>query len=238
MPTNIMEKNILIDFHAHILPGMDHGCEDTAMAVRQLKMAAEQGIDIIIATSHFYPHMESVNGFLSRREEAWDELKAVWSGVRPEIRLGAEVLACNNIDQMPGIEKLCVENSKLLLLEMPTRGQWGAKLIEAVVRLRDKKGLEVILAHGERYEAEETQKLLRKGFQLQLNAASLAKLVSSGRIKGYINGHHVAAFGSDIHGLRNHYKAFARAMKKWGPEAERVMELTSSLLAVQTEQVL
>ncbi len=232
MSINIMEKSIVIDFHAHILPDMDHGCTDTEMSLKQLKMAAEAGIDIIIASSHFYPHMENVESFLGRRKEAFGSLEAAGIREKPLIKLGAEVLACKNIDQMEGLERLCIENSRVLLLEMPFTKQWDSKLLATVLRLREEKGLEVILAHGERYPAAELQKLLEKGFMLQLNVASLAGLLPSASVRRYMREHRVAAFGSDIHGLHDYYKDFGRAMKKWGVEAEQVMEHTGRLIGV------
>ena len=48
-----------IDFHAHILPGVDHGSNSVEISDFQLKLAAESMIDTVIATSHFYPHKES-----------------------------------------------------------------------------------------------------------------------------------------------------------------------------------
>ena len=39
-----------------------------------LEMSAEQGIDHIFATSHFYPDEEDPSSFLRRRTEAYDEL--------------------------------------------------------------------------------------------------------------------------------------------------------------------
>jgi protein-tyrosine phosphatase len=225
-----MEKNILIDFHAHILPGMDHGCDDVAMSIKQLKMAEKQKIDVIIATSHFYPHLESVEDFLKRRMDAWDSLVAARSDVLPAIRLGAEVLLCNNIDKMPGIEELCIENSKVLLVEMPFVRHWETNLIETVVRLQEEKGLQVILAHGERYPVKEMEKLLDKGFQIQLNVASAVHLFPSHFINNCIKRNCITAFGSDIHGCHNSYIDFHRAMKKWGIKATRLMEKTQKLL--------
>lgn len=253
MHTNFMEKNILIDFHAHILPGMDHGCDDVAMSIGQLKMAAEHKIDIVVATSHFYPYQENVESFLKRRknaseglEAAREELTAIRNKLEvpkerldaarmnrsPSIRLGAEVLICSNIDKMQGIEELCIENSKVLLIEMPFMRQWELNLVETVVRLRDKKNLEVILAHGERYPMKEVEKLLERGFQMQLNVSSSAKLRPSNSVKRYIEEYNVTAFGSDIHGLHNSYNDFTRSMKKWGVQAERIMEKTRKLLGV------
>ena len=224
---------MLVDFHAHILPGMDHGCDDVATSLGQLKMAAEQKIDLVIATSHFYPYMENVEDFLSRREHAWKKLKTKKKKAYPEIKLGAEVLLCSNIDKMKGIEDLCIENSNVLLIEMPFMRKWDTKLIETVVRLRDEKGLEIILAHAERYPAKEMEKLLEKGFQIQLNVSSIAKLFPSYFVRKSMKRHCVAALGSDIHGLHNSYKAFTKAIKKCGIQADRIMNKTSKLVGIQ-----
>lgn len=225
-----MEKNIRIDFHAHILPEMDHGCVDLTMSLGQLKMAAEYKIDVVIATSHFYPHMESVDSFLLRREEAWKKLQAVRVNENPVVRLGAEVLICNGMERMEGIERLCVEESNVLLAELPFRQPWSSKLIETVERLRTDKELEVILAHGERYQRKEIQQLLEKGFQTQLNVASTSKRIPSSFVKSCMNQDCVAALGSDLHGLSKNYKHFSRTMKLWGEQAEEIMQRTMKLL--------
>jgi protein-tyrosine phosphatase len=224
-----MGKNTLVDFHAHILPGMDHGCDDVAMSIRQLRMAADHKIDIVIATSHFYPHQENVDCFLRRRRDAVERLEAVRRNEHPTIRLGAEVLICNNIDKMMGIEDLCIENSKVLLIEMPLM-KWETKLLETFVRLRDVNGLDVILAHGERYPTKEVEKLLEKGFQIQLNVSALAHLSSSHLVMECIKRQFVVALGSDIHGLGNNYSNFTKAVKKLGPQAEKIMGKTHMLL--------
>ena len=226
-----MEKNILIDFHAHILPDMDHGCDGVAMSLEQLNMAAEQQIDVIIATSPFYPHIENVTDFLRRRKVAWDKLSAARVKEYHIIKLGAEVLICNRIDKMEGIEDLCIENSKVLLIEMPFKRHWDNNLIETAVRLREDKGLNVIIAHGERYPRKEMDKLLEKEFQIQLNVSSTANFILSSFVKKCIKEHYVVAFGSDIHGLSNSYKDFTRSMKRLGDKAEEIMEKTRKLVS-------
>ena len=230
MIINIMETNTLIDFHAHILPGMDHGCDDVAMSIEQLRMAADHNIEIVIATSHFYPHRENVGDFLRRRRMAREQLEAAREGRYPSIRLGAEVLICNNIDKMMGIEELCIENSRVLLIEMPFARKWESGLIETLVRLRDKNGLKVILAHGERYPIKELEKLLRSGFRTQVNVSSIKCFYTRYVVKKWIKQNYVAAFGSDIHGLRNYYREYVGCMKKLGPLATKVLEEALILL--------
>lgn len=39
-----------MDFHAHILPGADHGSRDLDHSLRQLRAAKAVGVDTIVAT--------------------------------------------------------------------------------------------------------------------------------------------------------------------------------------------
>lgn len=230
-----MGMSTRIDFHTHILPGMDDGCVDVEMSLGQLKLAADHEIDVMIATSHFYPHAESVESFLRRREDAWKELQAKRVNENPVIKLGAEVLICNGIERMEGIESLCVEQSNVLLAEMPFIYPWDPKLIQTVLKLREEKGLEVILAHGERYPRKEIEALMEKGFFIQLNVAATAKRIPSSFVRHSIKRGYVAALGSDLHGQDDNYKQFTRSMLQWGEEAEWIMLKTDQLLKGQKE---
>ena len=62
----------LIDFHAHVLPGMDHGCKNITECKKQLSLAMSAGVSTVVATPHFYPHQHNVASFISRRTEALD----------------------------------------------------------------------------------------------------------------------------------------------------------------------
>ena len=60
MQTRMKEDSSMIDlsldYHAHILPGCDHGSSSVDMSLKQMDMAKEAGIQTICATPHFYPH--------------------------------------------------------------------------------------------------------------------------------------------------------------------------------------
>ncbi len=43
-----------IDFHTHILPGIDDGSRNVEMSLRMLAAQREQQVDEIVATPHFY----------------------------------------------------------------------------------------------------------------------------------------------------------------------------------------
>ena len=61
-----MNKKIF-DFHAHILPGLDHGCTSLDMAKKQLFLAADAGVVKIIASSHFYPDRHTLDSYVKKR---------------------------------------------------------------------------------------------------------------------------------------------------------------------------
>ena len=44
----------MIDFHSHILPGMDDGSKSTQESLEMLDMLRAQGVDTVAATPHFY----------------------------------------------------------------------------------------------------------------------------------------------------------------------------------------
>ena len=73
-----------IDFHAHVLPGSDHGCRDVPMALEQLRQARAAGVELVVGVSHYYAHEESVERFLDRRERSYGKLAAAMEKERPE----------------------------------------------------------------------------------------------------------------------------------------------------------
>ena len=62
-----IEIDLSLDYHAHILPGCDHGSDGLETSLKQVAMAASAGVGTVCATPHFYPHKESVEAFLQRR---------------------------------------------------------------------------------------------------------------------------------------------------------------------------
>jgi protein-tyrosine phosphatase len=57
----------MIDFHTHILPGIDDGSKNIEMTMEMLEEEARQGVTEICATPHFYAHRMSFDSFLEKR---------------------------------------------------------------------------------------------------------------------------------------------------------------------------
>ncbi len=140
----------MIDFHSHILPGIDDGSKNVAMSLQMVKTLKLQGVDTICATSHFYATQRSPEHFLERRQEAWEKLNEVLPSDTPKILLGAEVLYFPGISRMHELPDLCLEGTNLLLLEMPFHS-WSDYYIREVKELARGGEFTILMAHIERY---------------------------------------------------------------------------------------
>jgi len=219
-----------IDFHAHILPGADHGCENVAVSIRQIAAARSADIDVIVGSAHFYPYKETVSRFLDRRERSERLLRQHLTGAeRPLILAGAEVYACEGMERMEQLDRLCIANTNVLLLEMPFSG-WSSGLIESVLQIENRCGLKVVLAHVERYEHHPVQALLDAGLLAQVNVCSLRGWLRRKKLMPWIDSGFVAALGSDIHGEGKEYRCFKKASGYLGPYYDRIMKHSVSLL--------
>ena len=195
----MVDASLIVDFHSHILPGVDHGSDSVETSLFQLDSAKKKGITKIISTSHFYPTSHSVKGFLDKRNAAFSALLSKGEGL-PEIRLGAEVLLCNRIDKLPGLEDLCICGTRNLLLELPF-SDYGNEYTNTIERLLN-DGYNVILAHADRYSPDIIGRLLSFGVKLQLNADSIVGFnkIKNKYLLDWISDGKVVALGSDIHG--------------------------------------
>ena len=56
----------MIDFHTHILPGIDDGSHSTEMTKEMLRREAQMGVTHVYATPHFYAHRSNIGRFLEK----------------------------------------------------------------------------------------------------------------------------------------------------------------------------
>ena len=222
----------LIDFHAHILPHMDHGSSRTATAKEQLTLIHSAGVKTVCATSHFYPQDVLPEVFIEERRTSLKTLlTAMGATKRPIIHLGAEVLICKGLENMEGLEKLCVEGTDVLLLEMPfTHDTWDSDLFRTVHEMK-KKGFRIVLAHVDRYPADLIEEMFDMGVQGQINADSLNKLFKPKQLVRWIDEGSIVALGSDLHGCApKAYAPFTKVTDSLGERTERIMRSTEALL--------
>ncbi len=199
-----------IDFHSHILPGIDDGAEDIRKSLLLVESAQNAGIKKIYATPHFYAHRLDVDTFLERREKAYKKVLAQNPAI--EIELGAEILVFPGIENMEGIEKLCFYNGKTVLLELPLSESLITDehflTVEALAQKYD-----IIMAHANRYSDYTVYQMIEAGAKLQLNVHDICLHREHIRTSVWAKNGYLFALGSDAHRDVSVYKKFRRAQK-------------------------
>ena len=218
----------LVDFHAHIIPKADHGSDSVSTTTAQLELAKKYGVSRIVATPHFYPQRTDVASFIAKRQRGYEALTANIGEDAPKIMLGAEVLYCENLENLPMLDKLCLGNSKILLLELPF-SEFDRGILKTINRLID-DGFDVLLAHADRYPEMDINRLLSADVKIQLNAASLNTLFKNKQLYEWIDSGRVVALGSDIHKVdEKAYKSFQKAQKKIAPYLETLIKESDAM---------
>ena len=194
----------MIDWHSHILPAMDDGSRDLAESKTMIDTLANQGIDTVIATPHFYANDESVEEFLRRRKNSYDLLKAGGYNEEVTVLLGAEVRYYPGISKMEDLDKLTIGDSKLLLLEMPF-AKWSDFTVRELLEIANVRGIKIILAHIERYPAVQDKQLIEtlisNGILIQVNASFFERFSTKRKAIKLLAFGGIHFVGSDCHNM-------------------------------------
>lgn len=194
----------VIDFHSHILPGIDDGSKDAAMSGQMLRMAGEQGVRVMVATPHFYGDRDTVKRFLLRRNRALDAVLPLAHEAGVTLLAGAEVAFFDYMSQAEELELLTIDKTDLLLIEMPFRA-WGKREIQELDRLTD-RGCRLILAHLERYLGFQKDKgvmeaIWERPLFIQINAESLTGFWNGRTSLKLLKENRAHLLGSDCHNI-------------------------------------
>lgn len=194
----------MIDFHSHILPGIDDGSKDSEESLEMLKLLRMQGISKVVATPHFYVNHNSVDEFLNKRSEAYATLNKVLNDGLPEIILGAEVKYYEGISRLDNLSKLRIGDSKLLLLEMSMR-KWTEYTLRELISLSSSGDMIVVLAHIERYlrlqSKDVIETLVNNGVLIQTNADFFISSCCRRKAIRMLKDGLIHFIGSDCHNL-------------------------------------
>ncbi len=194
----------MIDFHTHILPGIDDGSKGVQQSLEMLRMEQKMGIDTVFLTPHFYASQNSPETFLNRREEAWEKLQEGLEEGLPQLLLGAEVQYFESIGYAENLSSLCIQGTNLLLLEMPFNG-WDDRMVRTVLELNGTDGIQIVLAHIDRYlkfVKENVWNLFQQnGILMQLNASAFSGFLHRRKAVSLMQNGFVQFIGSDCHNL-------------------------------------
>ena len=230
-----------IDFHSHILPGVDDGSKSLEQTLAMLAAEKEQGVSCVVATPHFYPQYDRMEAFLDRRAAAWETLKEALEknpGL-PQVRLGAEVHYFRGISSCDGLHKLAVDGGNYVLIEMP-HTSWTEEMYRELERIYIRWDLQPIIAHVDRYLGRFRtygipQRLARLPVLVQANGEFFLRKRSQAMAIRMVRDEQIHLLGSDCHNLTdrkpNLEEALKRIEKRLGNDAlERIGQYQKTVL--------
>lgn len=192
---------LLTEYHCHILPGIDDGSDSVETSLQMVEMMKNQGVERICATPHFYAHREkSVAEYLKKQQAAFELIQGQTAVT--DIHLGAEVAIEHGISELPDIEKLAIQGTRIILLELPYR-PYEKWMSEEIYNIAAEFKLKVMLAHVHRYlpyySKEELEAVLHCNAIYQINNEAFASWKEKRIAKKVMTEHTHFAFGSDAH---------------------------------------
>lgn len=199
----------MVDLHTHILPGMDDGAANEAVSLEMLHKQAAQGVTTVVLTPHFYRERENMEHFLTRRERAMARLQSALDALpeqereaMPKLLLGAEVAWRPNMKHMEDIERLCIGQTKNLLLELPS-GKWTDEVVNSIYNILN-QGVTPVLAHLERYfqpwRRAGLEEIANIGVPFQISAGALTHPLFGRGLVRLMGQEQNAVLASDCHG--------------------------------------
>lgn len=197
---------MIIDFHSHVLPGIDDGSRNADTSRGMLEMCREHGVELMIATPHFYAESNRVEKFIENRQRAYDEVMALGADI-PQIMMGAEVAYFAGMSRAEKIDALTIGDTDIMLLEMPFV-TWNDSVVREVRDLIEKRHFHIILAHIERFlkipgNKSYVERVLELPVTVQVNAEALLDYRQRGRLLKMFKKNQAHIMGSDCHGMHH-----------------------------------
>lgn len=236
----------MIDFHTHILPGIDDGSASLEESLALLRMEAEQGITHVALTPHFYPRYDDPETFLENRSRAEAALRRELERhpELPGITVGAEVHFFRGISDSEYLNRLTFSEKQCILIEMPP-APWQDSMYRELEQIYTRRGITPVIAHLDRYIAPlRTYGIPRTLEELpvlvQANASFFLNRATSGMAVKMLREGRIHLLGSDCHNLSsrkpNLGPALDRIRGKLGAAALRSIDACGRELLELTEE--
>lgn len=216
----------MIDFHSHMLPGIDDGAQDVNTSLQMLTLCQNSGVSTVLMTPHCHPmSQEHVDIFLRKRDESF---KALSSAIKrdkkefPKILPAAEIRIYNGLHKYSGLEKLCIDGTNYILLEMPYE-VWRDYAFEEIYQI-SRLGFRPLIAHLDRFMDQEHffGEIYSLGSLIQMNASAFLDKTQRKKMLKFFETGHLHVLGSDTHNLTTRSPNVAAAydiiIKKFGKE--------------------
>lgn len=226
----------MIDFHAHLLPGIDDGSDSVETSLGMLDLWRKQNIRYICCTPHFYADHNTPERFLRRRGAAYETISRAMDPEQgyPSLLLGAEVHFFSGMSSAEELTQLCLQGTDLLLLEMPFT-RWTDHMLGEVEDIC-RRGLQPVAAHIERYMDLNSKRTLQRfyntGVMIQSNAEFFLEHRTARKAMRMLREGTIQFLGSDAHNLSSRKPNLGPALelieKKLGREALLRLRETSA----------
>ena len=200
-----------LDFHSHILPGLDDGATDLETSVALATAMSGWGFERITCTPHITNKFRNTPDTIRPAFEALQEALYV-KGVDVELKMSAEYrLVPETWPEVLEKNWLMPIEDKFILMELPIFNPEDIKDIKPIEEFKKivSLGLTPLLPHPERYwylPKEELMSFLEAGVKIQSNYGSLAGLYGDEPKKNVLalaEEGLVSYYGTDMHNL--HY---------------------------------
>ena len=236
--------DMIIDLHSHILPGIDDGSRSVEESVAMLQMEAEQGIRHVVATPHFYGHLDTPEHFLEKRNRAEESLREALEKYPdlPQIHVGAEVHYFRGISTSEASMGLTIGGNSCILIEMPYV-KWSDFMYRELEAIYTRFGLTPIIAHIDRYISpfrakQVLERLADLPVLVQANASFFLNAATANMALRMLKRDQIHLLGSDCHNLTerkpNLGLAIERIQKRSGTELlERICRCQTELLEME-----
>ena len=208
----------MIDFHSHILPGIDDGSKNLEQSIAMVNEAKEAGFTKIISTSHYMENYYECN-----ERDRRQLLKKVQENVQGiELILGNEIYITNNIiELLQNGQASSINGTKYVLFEFPLIATRPMNDKEVIYRLVE-NGYVPIIAHPERYPFIQENpdylfELEEMGALFQSNYGSIIGmygLKAKKTLKILLKNNLISFFGSDVHRPEQVYNKMPKIIKK------------------------
>lgn len=218
----------VVDFHSHILPGVDDGSPNVERSIQMLHKEMEQGIGHVVATPHFYAQHDRPEDFLRDRARAERMLREEMARhpYMPELSVGAEVYFFNGISDSDILSELTIDRKRYILIEM-MQPPWPERVYRELENIWVKQNLVPVIAHIDRYIAPFhtygiPERLEQLPVKVQANASFFLDRVTRRMAFRMLRCGRIHLLGSDCHDLTrrppNLGDAAALIRKKFGPD--------------------
>ena len=216
-----------LDFHSHILPGLDDGAVDVDDAVALVSAMKDWGFERLTCTPHITNKFRNTPQTIRKAFEELQEALYL-QNVQIEMKMSAEYrLVPETWPEVLEKNWLMPIEDRFILMELPI---FNPEDIGDLKPLEEFKkvvslGLTPLLPHPERYfylSKKELMSYLEAGVEIQSNYGSLAGLYGKeayDNVKALVEEGVVSYYGTDMHNM--HY---VNVIGKWFSEGNPIRE--------------